>query len=166
MDNLNEIKLSKEDLFALSSDVRASLLKLIDKKSYTLTELSYELGLSKSTVHQHIAQLIHSEFIEADESRKWHPYTLTIKAKRILHPDNRYKIILLLGATFCTAAFGGIMISIYFKGFMYQGSAHIQKDPLFFLIGESLLFVTLYLLYRAFSILKTDNNSYQKEDKY
>jgi predicted transcriptional regulator len=87
MNQSNEITLKKEDISALSSDVRTSILKHIDKKSYTLTELSEELGLSKSTVHQHIAQLIKSELIEVDESRKWHPYRLTPKAERILHPE-------------------------------------------------------------------------------
>ncbi|MDD4127031.1 MAG: winged helix-turn-helix domain-containing protein [Methanomicrobium sp.] len=150
MGNNNEIKLEKKDLDTLSSDARISILKVLDGNPKTISELSKELGLSKSTIHQHLVLLSDSKLVVSDDSRKWHPYELTKKGERILHPENGYKIIILLTTSVLACTIGLICIYTYIRGFTLQG-AHIYHDPVYFLIGEILIIVAIvscWLIFR------------------
>ena len=150
MGNNNEIKLEKKDLDTLSSDVRISILKILDKNPKTISELSKEMGLSKSTIHQHLCLLSESKLVVSDDSRKWHPYELTKKGERILHPEKGYKIIILLATSVFTCITGLICIYTYIRGFTLQG-AYIYHDPVYFLTGEILIIIAIvccWLLFR------------------
>ncbi len=151
----NEIILEKSDIDSLSSDVRISILKHLDEKPMTLSELSDLMGLSKSTIHQHLSILSESKLIYADDSRKWHPYELTKKGERILHPEKGYKILILLGTSVFTCLFGIICMYTYIDGFTYQGPPKYH-DPFYFLIGEVFLFATIALWWIALRLKKRD----------
>ena len=130
----SDIILDSDDLAVLSSKTRIAILKAIDKKDSTITELAEELGISKASVHAHVAELESSGLIEADKVRKWHPYSLTKKGRQILHPHKNTRVVIMLGLIlFCMTA-GIYSFVLYFEGFVYQGGASSADHPLIFLI--------------------------------
>ncbi|MBO4522414.1 MAG: winged helix-turn-helix transcriptional regulator [Methanomicrobium sp.] len=134
MEGDSDIVLDSDDLAALSSKTRIAILKAIDKKDSTITELAEELGISKASVHAHVAELESSGLIEADKVRKWHPYSLTKKGRQILHPHKNTRVVIMLGLiVFCMTA-GIYSFVLYFEGFVYQGGASSADHPLIFLM--------------------------------
>jgi DNA-binding transcriptional ArsR family regulator len=74
---------------ALSSHVRIDILKYLDSKQMTVTDLSKTLKISKSTAHKHLERLVEVGLIERlDANRKWVYYKITRKGIKILHPEN------------------------------------------------------------------------------
>ncbi len=56
-----DITLTKKSFDALSSDSR--ILKLLNERQMTLSELARKLRMSKSTVSQHIERLLEAELV-------------------------------------------------------------------------------------------------------
>lgn len=74
---------------ALSSHVRIDILKYLDARQMTVTDLSKALKISKSTAHKHLERLVEVGLIERlDDHRKWVYYRITRKGLKILHPEN------------------------------------------------------------------------------
>jgi DNA-binding transcriptional ArsR family regulator len=93
---------------SLASETRINILKALDIRQMTITELSKNLGLAKSTVHEHLAKMADAGLVEKiEDHRKWSYYKLTYKGKRILHPHEMVKIMLLLSTSFI-ALVGGV----------------------------------------------------------
>lgn len=86
-------------LKVLVSDTRIDILKRLDERRKTVTELSRELNLTKATVHEHLSKLFGAGLIRRnDETRhKWVYYELTRKGREILHPHETTKMTILLG---------------------------------------------------------------------
>jgi len=104
-----EIRMDRRTFESLASETRIEILKLLDQRQMTVTELSKHLDLAKSTVHEHLAKMLESGLVEKiEDHRKWTYYRLTYKAKRILHPNEMVKIMVLLGISFL-AFIGGIL---------------------------------------------------------
>jgi DNA-binding transcriptional ArsR family regulator len=105
----DEIKMDRRTFESLASETRIAILKLLDKRQMTVTEISKQLDLAKSTVHEHLAKMLESELVDKiEDHRKWTYYRLTYKAKRILRPNEMIKIMVLLG-TSLLAFIGGIL---------------------------------------------------------
>ncbi|MBU2099949.1 ArsR family transcriptional regulator [Candidatus Micrarchaeota archaeon] len=97
---MDEITIGKEEFKALSSDTRIEIIKLLNERNYTLSEISAKLNMSSPTIKQHLETLVHSDLIEQkDEGRKWKYYCLTRKGKKIVEPEGEAKVMILLGAT-------------------------------------------------------------------
>ncbi|KAA0015325.1 MAG: winged helix-turn-helix transcriptional regulator [Thermoplasmata archaeon] len=95
----DKILLDKGSFMALASESRVKLLKKLDERRMTVTELSKELEMSKPAVLKHLTKLVEAGLVKKVESeRKWVYYALTMKGKNILHPE-RVKIILLLSTS-------------------------------------------------------------------
>jgi predicted transcriptional regulator len=93
----DEIALDKKTLGVLSSDTRANILKSIDIRRMTASELSKKLNLPKSTIHENLDRLVDTDLVRKnDNGNKWVYYELTEKGKRLLHPHEMTKIIILL----------------------------------------------------------------------
>lgn len=151
---MNDIALNREDIAALSSDVRIAILKALDDRSGKgINDLAGELDLGRSTVHQHLGILMDSGLIKMDGSRKWRTYSLTSKAQRILHPEKGYRILLLLGTSIFTLTTGLFFIHSYVCGYIVQDTSRIH-DPLMLIIGELLLILTIALWYTLFLLRK------------
>jgi len=74
---------------ALSSHVRIDILKRLDRRQMTVTDLSKALRISKSAAFKHLERLVEVGLIEKiDEQRKWIYYRITRKGTKILHPEN------------------------------------------------------------------------------
>ncbi len=101
------VKIDRKALFALASETRIEILKKLDERRMTLTELSKELNMSKTAVKEHLDKLVQAGLIrKVDEGRKWMYYELTGKGKRILHPESRAKIILLISSAIASVLSG------------------------------------------------------------
>jgi DNA-binding transcriptional ArsR family regulator len=92
-----KITLDRKVFRTLASGTRIEMLKSLDRRRKTLTELSKQFGMSVSTIKEHLDNLVSVGLIEQkDEGHKWKYYELTRKGKRILHPEET-KIWILLG---------------------------------------------------------------------
>src|SRR5439155_312751 len=81
---------------ALASDVRVGILKRLDVRRETVTDLSNLLSLSKPTLLEHLEKLQSAGLVKrVDEGRKWIYYELSDKGRKILHPE-RVAITLVL----------------------------------------------------------------------
>jgi len=96
--DVDKITLDRDVFKALASDTRLQILKKLDERQKTVTELAKELELNKSTVLEHLEKLETAKLIqkvEQDVERKWVYWQLTWTGRRLLHPD-QVKVALLL----------------------------------------------------------------------
>ena len=102
-----EIKLSQKTFKALANPTRIAILKYLDKRRYTQSELADMFGFAVTSIKQHIDDLKKTGLVKViDEGRKWKYIELTKEGKAILHPEEK-KIWILLG-TFVASVAGGI----------------------------------------------------------
>lgn len=144
---MEETTLDRDDITALSSDVRVAFLKSLDSQPMTVSELADGLDLAKSTVHQHLAVLADADLVTHENARKWRDYTLTRRAWRILHPGRDHRIII-LGTSLVAMTAGVLCVTSYLRGFVVQGGS-VVREPLLLYAGEALLGVTFVLWYLA-----------------
>lgn len=107
---MSKITLDAETFKALASATRLTVLKALDERRKTLTELSHELELNKATVHEHLGLLLAAGLIRKrdDEGRKWIYYELTWTGQGILRPEATTTFNVLLGLS-ALAAGGGVL---------------------------------------------------------
>lgn len=92
-----KITLDKKAFRVLASESRIGILKSLDERRKTLSELSKEFGLSPPTVKEHLGSLKAAGLIKLkDDGHKWKYYELTCKGKGVLHPGET-RIWILLG---------------------------------------------------------------------
>ncbi len=100
------ITLDQESFKALASEVRVDILKKLDERRQTVTDLSGLLALSKPTLLEHLEKLQTAGLVKrVDEGRKWIYYELSQKGRKLLHPE-RVAIVLALSSAAVLAAIG------------------------------------------------------------
>ncbi len=110
----DKITLDRESFKSLASESRVSIMKSLDARRKTLTELSKQFGMSPSTVKEHMDNLCKAGLtIQMDEGHKWKYYELTSKGKNVLHPEYT-KIWILLSVS--ALAIVGIFYDLFSKG--------------------------------------------------
>ena len=109
----DKITLDRKILRALSSDTRINILKNLNVRPMTVSELSRILNLPKSTIHENLEKLIDAGLVKKrkSEGRKRVYYELTEKGRRLLL-SHKTRIILLLSSA---ASFICGIIAIYFS---------------------------------------------------
>ncbi len=113
---MSKIIIDRKALFALASETRIEILKKLDKRRMTLTELSESLSMSKTTVKEHLDKLTEAGLVrKIDEGRKWIYYELTEKGRKILHPDNLTRIVLLISSAIASVIVGLFELHRFFK---------------------------------------------------
>jgi len=91
-----KITLDQESFKALASEVRVGILKTLDERRQTVTDLSNLIGLSKPTLLEHLEKLQAAGLVKRmDEGRKWIYYELTRRGRNILRP-HQVKIMISL----------------------------------------------------------------------
>ena len=99
-----KITLDRRVFRSLASDTKISILKSIDERRKTLSELSKELGMSVSTIKEHLDGLVKAGLIkQIDDGHKWKYYELTRTGNEILHPGSK-KLMLILSAAILSMA--------------------------------------------------------------
>ncbi len=107
------LTLDKDAFKALSSDTRVAILKALDQRQMTVSELSRELDLHKATVFEHLERLQTTRLVERWESdRKWVYYALTWRGRRVLHPE-KINIALLLSTAGASIAAGLVALWVH-----------------------------------------------------
>jgi len=94
-----ELKVSKNLLKTLTVDTRTDILKALERRPMTASELSRKLGKHVTTVSEHLSLLKSSDLVERVErpGRKWVYYKLTGPAQKILHPVSyRWSFVLIV----------------------------------------------------------------------
>src|SRR2546425_2633799 len=148
-----KITLDQESFKALASDVRVGILKRLDVRRETVTDLSNLMTLSKPTLLEHLEKLQSAGLVKrVDEGRKWIYYELSDKGRKILHPE-RVAITLVLGLAVALAAIGAFLVISASSGGlgaapMYNASAPAASAPSTFggPLGFAVLAFTLSVL--------------------
>jgi len=120
----DKITLDRSTFRSLASDTRISILKSLDRRRKMLAELSKEMGMSPSTVKEHMDSLRKAGLVMLkDDGHKWKYYELTRDGRSILHPgDTKIWVVLSLsGLAFLVTAYD--MVS----GFLSQNAGFLTK---------------------------------------
>jgi DNA-binding transcriptional ArsR family regulator len=92
----DKIILTKELFWVLSSDTRITILKKLARQRMTISELSRELKIAKSTVHEHLALMTGAGLIvSVPDERDWKYYEITRNGANLLAPENSIPISIL-----------------------------------------------------------------------
>ena len=109
---MDSITLSTNEFRALASENRTGIIKLLQGRNHTLSELSKKMGLSAPTVKQHLAILETAGLVKGlDEGRKWKYYCLTRKGKNIFSNDEGTNILIVLCVT--VIALGLVLFTMF-----------------------------------------------------
>jgi len=123
-----KITLDQESFRALASDVRVEVLKRLDTRRETVTDLSNLLNLSKPTLLEHLEKLQSAGLVKrVDEGRKWIYYELSDKGRKILHPE-RVAITLALASAVVLALIGAVSV-LYASSGLLAGPAITDGSP-------------------------------------
>src|SRR2546430_8839833 len=99
------VTLDQASFRALASEVRVEVLKKLDERRMTVTDLANALDLSKPTLLEHLEKLQAAQLVKRiDEGRKWIYYDLTGRGKKILHPERVTIVVSLCLSMFLAAA--------------------------------------------------------------
>lgn len=123
-----KITLDAETFKALASPTRLGVLRALDERRKTLTELARDMALNKATVHEHLALLTAASLIRKrdDEGRKWIYYELTWRGQKLLHPQESTTFNVLLGVAVASAGGGMAMLGRSLGWWLQDKAAVIQ----------------------------------------
>jgi len=124
------IVMDKETFKLLASDTRISILKLLRKRDYNLSEISKHLNLSKSTVKEHMDLLVKSELVKDIDRGKWKYYSLTKHGHRLVGEDQdsrNVKRVVIVLSTIIFAVLGLFL----FIGFISQMTLSSSEPTMF-----------------------------------
>lgn len=84
----DKITLDRDTFKALAADTRISILKELQKRRKTQSELADVLQMSVSTIKEHLDNLESVDLVKPiDEGYKWKYYELTRKGRNIISPS-------------------------------------------------------------------------------
>ncbi len=119
-----EIQLDRETFKALAGETRIQILKELNQRRKTQSELAAKLGVSPPTVNEHLELLKKAGLIHPiDEGRKWKYYALTEKGKELLNPGET-RILVMLGVS--SLLFVGTVFYLFSRFFGVLGSKAAQ----------------------------------------
>lgn len=134
-----EFKISKNLLKSLTVDTRVDILKSLENRPMTASELSRSLGKHVTTVSEHLNLLKNSDLIERIErpGRKWIYYKLTRSGKQVLHP-RPYKLVFMFSIViFCIiGAWGVLSVDAYPNQFLYGLDRSVESLQLSLITGN------------------------------
>jgi len=118
-----DIVLTKDTFEVLASGTRLTILKTLNERRMTVTELADDLNLAKSTVHHHLQRLADAGFVAAGEDgHAWVYYALTPEGRALLQPHGSARVRIILTAGLASLA-GGIVALAAFL------TAPVREEP-------------------------------------
>lgn len=124
------LPLDSELIKVLASDTRRDVLRHLQARPMTVTELARVLGLKKPTVSEHLNKLTEAGLVSRrEDGRLWVYYELTRSGKKLVSPGRtRFYLIM---ATTALAALVGLAIALAFLwGGADDPSFSRSEDPL------------------------------------
>jgi DNA-binding transcriptional ArsR family regulator len=147
----SDVTLDLNSFIALASKSRISILKRLDEKCMTVTELSKTENLAKSTIYEHLGKLLDAGFVEKkEEGHKWIYYEITEKGRILLHPQAKNKILVNLSFSFLLLVCGFVYISRFVKEYLERNMyppVEGSYDITFYLVVGSFLISLSVLLF-------------------
>ncbi len=130
---MTKVTLDREAFKALASDSRLDILRKLDGKKMSLSEISRATNLNKATLHEHLSKLCEADLVKRKdrEGHKWVYYKLSWKGESLLHPENT-KIVVMFSLAFIALMGGIVQMFLYAKG-------TIQDSAITFSSKEGLL---------------------------
>ncbi len=124
---MTKVTLNRKAFKALASDTRLDIIRTLDGKKMSLTELSKCTSLNKATLHEHLNKLSEAGLVKRiqREGHKWVYYKLSWKGESLLHPENT-KIVIVFTAAFAALIAGFVQMYFYISSFVVPNS--IQED--------------------------------------
>ena len=120
-----DIVLTKDTFEVLASETRLTILKTLNERRMTITELADNLGLAKSTIHHHLQKLTGAGFVAADgDGHAWVYYALTPEGRALLQPHGSARVRIILTAGLASLA-GGVCALAAFL------TAPVREGPVF-----------------------------------
>ena len=108
-----KIVLDQDTFKALATGTRVKILKTLDKRRHTQSELSAVLKMSVPTIKEQLSALEKAGLVKRhEEGRKWIYYSLTEKSKCVLDPE-RKRLWIVLGL-FILSAVGTVASAVKF----------------------------------------------------
>jgi len=125
----DKITLDRDTFKALAADTRIDILKRIGAHKLTLTDLAGQMGMSPSTIKEHLDRLVEVGLIEPDDrGMKWKYYRVTAKGRNILTPQET-KVWILLGTTLLILAGSVLSLSLQLMGEVASKSTVLAAAP-------------------------------------
>ncbi|HWG90947.1 MAG TPA: winged helix-turn-helix domain-containing protein [Candidatus Thermoplasmatota archaeon] len=119
----SKITLDRATFKALASDTRLDILKLLDTRQMTVSEIGRALDLNKATCFEHLTKLVEAGLVnKLEDDRKWVYYQLTWTGRRILNPE-KITFALLLSSSFAALVTGIAALWLWFKGTVREVAA-------------------------------------------
>ncbi|MCS7106030.1 MAG: DUF5667 domain-containing protein, partial [Candidatus Aenigmarchaeota archaeon] len=135
-----EVKISRELLKTITVDTRVDILKALEERPMTASELSRFLNKHVTTISEHLEILRSSNLVERIErpGRKWVYYKLTKEGKKILHPTS-YRWVMVLTISFLAIILGFFVwnIEAYPGDFFYPLKRARENLQLFLTLSET-----------------------------
>jgi len=156
--NSGEIILNRDIFRILASTKRIAILKNLAHKKMTISELSRDLHIAKSTVHEHLALMTDVGLvIPGPDVHRWKYYEITPKGSLLLEPGISMKFVLILSTSGFVGVAGSVAAFVVNSVFQdpagsslpYQGSGN---TVMYTGIGMILLFIGLVILVQTFRI--------------
>ncbi len=114
------IAIDRAALKVLASDTRIEILKLLDRRRFTVTEIARELKLNKATCYEHLEKLTDVQLVQKlEDDRKWVYYQLSWKGRRLLHPE-KMAIALMLSTALGAALAGMASFWVWVTGTLQE----------------------------------------------
>ena len=157
----------RENMKLLFSKTKIEILKKLNERNYTVSELSKILGKSKSTISEHLNTLYKMGLVDKESHSKWVYYKITNKGKKVL--ENLEALILIVGSIF---ALIGMWIYYVFKQIKLQArvltktaveervytvstvSTTPHQEPLFLVFLVVSAFLLILIVYSAYKIIR------------
>ena len=164
-----KIILTKEIFRVLASETRVTLLKKLYQRRMTVSELSRELKIAKSTVHEHLALMTTTGLIiPVPDDHQWKYYEITRKGTNLLLPENSVPITILLSSLGSLSLVGSLaafvvvwlsrsheVVSVPIHGAGYTGYSGLDLVPvgigILLLITGILIFIRLFRVRASFN---------------
>jgi DNA-binding transcriptional ArsR family regulator len=125
---MNNLILDNQSFKALSSETRINILKELNKRQMTLSELSKKLNLKNSTIKEHCEILIKTNLIEQkEEGRKWKYYSLTKNGLKIISPNPLDELKILIMICLGIVLIGGLISMINFNELQIAKNSEIDQ---------------------------------------
>lgn len=120
-----KITLDASTFKALASGTRVNILKTLEKRNHTQSELSAVLKMSIPTIKDHLKAMEQGGLVRRkEEGRKWIYYALTEKSKCILDPERKRLWVVL--SFFIISAIGSVITIT-----KYLGGRAVERANLF-----------------------------------
>lgn len=159
----NNVVLDLPSFIALASKSRISILKNLDERRMTITELSATEKLAKSTIHEHLVKLHDAGLADKKEDgHKWIYYEITEKGRTLLHPQEKNKILVFLSSSFllmvCGLAYVVRFTEEYLSKNMYYPAEGSYDITFYLVMGFFLISLSTLLFYLAIRLMGQRKN--------